>query len=105
VALAAELGLKLINIWTAVEEGMQIPDEEQPFEEVTGDSIFTICYTSGTTGPPKGSMLTHTNLCANVGAFSRFDSQIQVFEDDVYISYLPLSHIFERFLMVICLFH
>jgi long-chain acyl-CoA synthetase len=60
--------------------------------------IAIIVYTSGTTGPPKGAMLTHANLLAAVRSTTRgFDIR----EDDELLSYLPLSHIFERLLSVI----
>ncbi len=60
---------------------------------VDSNDIATLIYTSGTTGEPKGVMLTHTNIVSNV-----IDAgENYVFsEDDVPLSVLPLSHIFER---------
>jgi long-chain acyl-CoA synthetase len=57
------------------------------------DELCAIVYTSGTTGRPKGVMLTHANVLANVrAALERFEARA----DDVFLSFLPLSHTFER---------
>ena len=60
---------------------------------VKPDDIETIIYTSGTTGEPKGVMLTHDNIYSNVAASMR---AIPFEGRDVGLSFLPLSHIFER---------
>ena len=57
------------------------------------DDVATIIYTSGTTGVPKGAMLTHRNLVSNVIATSK---RLPLHADDVSLSFLPLSHIFQR---------
>ncbi|KUL27643.1 AMP-dependent synthetase/ligase [Chlorobium limicola] len=61
--------------------------------KVEPDDIATIIYTSGTTGLPKGVMLTHGNLCENVKSCS---SVIRLDETDCSLSFLPLSHAYER---------
>ncbi|MDD9805992.1 MAG: long-chain fatty acid--CoA ligase, partial [Gammaproteobacteria bacterium] len=60
---------------------------------VPGD-VATIVYTSGTTGPAKGVVLTHGNLLGNVAATSDFVHYIG--SDNLFLSFLPLSHTFER---------
>ncbi|KAJ4771911.1 Long-chain acyl-CoA synthetase 1 [Rhynchospora pubera] len=65
----------------------------QPFRPPKPDDIATICYTSGTTGTPKGVVLTHSSLIANVAGSS---FSVDFGPSDVYISYLPLAHIYER---------
>lgn len=65
----------------------------QEVAQVRPGDIATLIYTSGTTGPPKGVMLTHQNFVCNYLAASE---RIHVSEEDVALSFLPLSHIFER---------
>jgi len=57
------------------------------------DDIITFIYTSGTTGEPKGAMLTHHNLISNIQAVLQI---IDCRSDDLFLSFLPLSHVFER---------
>ncbi len=63
------------------------PEPTQP------DELAAIVYTSGTTGRPKGVMLTHANVMANVRATLR---RVAAYPDDELLSFLPLSHTFER---------
>ncbi|MFD0939789.1 AMP-dependent synthetase/ligase [Pedobacter boryungensis] len=67
-------------------------DLESYREAVTSEDILTLIYTSGTTGTPKGVMLTHNNLVLN------FEKSAIIFPKEVKtaLSFLPLSHIFER---------
>ncbi|KAG5848323.1 hypothetical protein ANANG_G00097270 [Anguilla anguilla] len=61
------------------------------------DDLAIICFTSGTTGNPKGAMLTHRNVVANCAAFIKItEGRLCPSPDDVLISFLPLAHMFER---------
>lgn len=57
------------------------------------DDLFTLIYTSGTTGDPKGVMLDYANLAHQLQSH---DQAINISEQDISLSFLPLSHIFER---------
>ncbi|HEX8501886.1 MAG TPA: long-chain fatty acid--CoA ligase [Pyrinomonadaceae bacterium] len=70
--------------------------------EVGADDLTTIIYTSGTTGEPKGVMLTHANVVSNLVATSE---RLAFTPDDVVLSVLPLSHVFERGAMYMYLHH
>jgi long-chain acyl-CoA synthetase len=59
----------------------------------TPDDLYTLIYTSGTSGPPKGVMLTHRNALAALYATG---CTSPLTETDVSLSFLPLSHVFER---------
>eukprot|EP00708_Paratrimastix_pyriformis_P002230 GAFH01000972.1.p1 GENE.GAFH01000972.1~~GAFH01000972.1.p1 ORF type:complete len:686 (-),score=155.66 GAFH01000972.1:131-2188(-) len=60
------------------------------------DDLFTIVYTSGTTGSPKGAMITHRNMMAASAMLNDRYPHAPAGTFDVMISYLPLAHIFER---------
>ena len=62
-------------------------------DAVEADALATLVYTSGTTGPPKGAMITHANVMATLRSLT---SIIQLSPDDRFLSFLPLSHITER---------
>jgi len=69
---------------------------------VQPDDLATIIYTSGTTGEPKGVMLAHSNCVSNLLDCSR---QLGFSDEDVVLSVLPLSHVFERGAMYMYLHH
>ncbi|WP_340084789.1 long-chain fatty acid--CoA ligase [Siminovitchia sp. FSL H7-0308] len=70
------------------------PNWEQSWQHIPRDQLLTIMNTSGTTGKPKGVMLTHGNILANIEGVQFW--VVELLPEDVSLSYLPLSHIFER---------
>jgi len=64
-------------------------------DSVTQDDLATIVYTSGTTGVPKGAMITHKNIMAVVMALHKIEPHY-AYDTDQTVPFLPLSHVFER---------
>ncbi|KAJ1959355.1 medium-chain fatty acid-CoA ligase faa2 [Dispira parvispora] len=80
--------------------------EEHPADPTPGnlDSIATICYTSGTTGTPKGAVITHLNILSifeGVTFLGRHSLFYTVAPEDRYLSYLPLAHALERVILML----
>ncbi|XP_068836681.1 long-chain-fatty-acid--CoA ligase 6 isoform X6 [Capricornis sumatraensis] len=68
--------------------------------------LSIVCFTSGTTGNPKGAMLTHGNVVADFSGFLKVTEKV-IFprQDDVLISFLPLAHMFERVIQSVVYCH
>lgn len=96
------------NVWLMAnleKRGSQLPNFQA--NPPKPDDVFTICFTSGTTGPPKGAMITHANAIASISsALFIFKAHTKLKNpspgvqlipgQECHISYLPLAHIFER---------
>lgn len=66
---------------------------EERFQRGELDDLATLIYTSGTTGEPKGVMIDHNNISS---VLVSHDKELNVSQDDVSLSFLPLSHVYER---------
>uniref|UniRef100_A0AAR2JQF7 Long-chain-fatty-acid--CoA ligase n=1 Tax=Pygocentrus nattereri TaxID=42514 RepID=A0AAR2JQF7_PYGNA len=70
------------------------------------EDLALICFTSGTTGNPKGAMLTHGNIISNCAGFIRItEGKLRPNRHDTLISFLPLAHMFERVVECVILVH
>lgn len=95
-AKAKEVGMELLSFAEVEKIGV---DNAVDFNPPQPEDLFTLCYTSGTTGDPKGVMLSHKNIISCVGGMSSL--AIRLFADHpelpvIEISYLPCAHIYER---------
>ncbi|WP_454877481.1 AMP-dependent synthetase/ligase [Serratia inhibens] len=90
-------GCDIAQRLSAFERGADVeafkPQLLQRIAECDLRDLFTLIYTSGTTGEPKGVMLDYRNLAAQLYLH---DERLTVNEEDVSLSFLPISHVFER---------
>jgi long-chain acyl-CoA synthetase len=99
-------GENLIAFNSVEEEGARLAARQPDlYEAISSDvldsDLASIIYTSGTTGEPKGAMLTHSNVTFNALASGTF---LRIEPGGVMLSFLPLSHIFERMVLYLCLY-
>ncbi|XP_062501468.1 long-chain-fatty-acid--CoA ligase 1-like [Corticium candelabrum] len=99
---AESAGVEIVSFLDVETAGVEDQHDHVPPKP---SSLATVCYTSGTTGDPKGVMLTHQNFAAVIGA-SLQNTQAMSIEftpTDVHFSYLPLAHSFERIIQAMFL--
>ncbi len=107
VALQKNIILKANESSIYLDDFVQLPAKEnikielqKRYYESELTDLASIIYTSGTTGEPKGVMLDHSNFSESLRAH---DSELHVSDKDVSLSFLPLSHIYERSWVFFCL--
>jgi len=93
------LGLKV----SSIDDALKYSSEHLKAAQPSHQDIYTIMYTSGTTGLPKGVMLSNSNIVA-LFAILTLSPSSRITEKDTHFSYLPLAHIFERVLVMGTLF-
>lgn len=95
----------VINFKEFLEKGKSNFDQNiltQIQSTITENDLLSILYTSGTTGSPKGAMITHKNMLSNVDAcqnIAPFETSWRA------LSFLPLNHVYERFVNTLYFFH
>ncbi|XP_060691286.1 long-chain-fatty-acid--CoA ligase 1a isoform X1 [Hemiscyllium ocellatum] len=96
-------GVEIVSLQTIEYAGRDQKWKPKPPQP---DDLAVICFTSGTTGNPKGAMLTHRNVVSNFSAFVKVtEGQWVASPSDIHISYLPLAHMFERLVQIVVLCH
>jgi long-chain acyl-CoA synthetase len=90
-------GRRILSLGSIVDLGRNsqhtADDVRRLAEHAQPDDLCSIVYTSGTTGEPKGAMLTHWNFTSN---YQSFNEVLSIGPGDVFLSFLPLNHVFER---------
>ena len=100
-----ELKSQGINIYTfdeIVEKGKNEGNNVK-LDPAKPETICTICYTSGTTGHPKGAMVTHEALESTIDCMDH--TGFEYFENDIYLSFLPYAHIMETLIFALIMTH
>jgi long-chain acyl-CoA synthetase len=94
---AGALNLPLLAWREVLAEGEQLPDPgPDPAQCLSAKDIACFIYTSGTGGKPKGVMLSHGNVLANVAGSAAALAMLGLDEHEVFLSFLPLSHAYEH---------
>jgi long-chain acyl-CoA synthetase len=97
--------IKTVTFKAVLDSGRSNP--KKPTPPTTSDAVCMLCYTSGTTGMPKGAMLSHGNLVSGILGAIAGDNALKkkgqkgllITSSDVHISFLPLAHVFEQYVI------
>ena len=92
-----EIGGKIYGFNEMIESHIQI----KPLPIINENDIFTVSYTSGTIDVPKGALISNKNILAAITSLIKSD--IPATSNDVHLSYLPLPHIYERLICIVCM--
>jgi long-chain acyl-CoA synthetase len=108
IGKAKAAGLSLRGVSDLAKAGKSAAQAESPDSVPTGfpkpEDWGYIMYTSGTTGDPKGVLLSHQNILSSSGGLLRQNPHLDLLRpDDVYLSFLPLAHSFETCMQVCCI--
>lgn len=98
--MARQLGVEIVSFADLEKQGAAAANRTPASIPPRPEDLSTIAYTSGTTGLPKGVMLTHANVVADCVGFAVLKYAV-VDVNDIMISFLPLAHMFERLLEAI----
>ncbi len=104
ITIFGEVSGNILSLDSIIEKGKEKEEEDPQLyqklrDEVKPDDLASFIYTSGTTGPPKGVMLSHNNIASNIFvAMERVPFDYKTERELKMLSFLPLSHIFERML-------
>ena len=96
------LGISIYTFDEVVEKGKN-EGKNIILEPAKPETICTICYTSGTTGNPKGAMVTHEALESTINCMDH--TGFEYFENDIYLSFLPYAHIMETLIFALIMTH
>lgn len=97
---AKKVGYNIFDFNEIIHKGDTI--EEIPLKQCEPESLAVLSYTSGTTGQPKGTMLTHLQLISQIQTLPVLNVILDY--NEVYMSYLPLAHVFERVINLMCIY-